>query len=180
LGGLSYGAGGKVFITGCCRYFYYFWIFGIERKIKNSEGNFYSIAGNTAILVAIPLFIINMLFWGFFLTESFTLLVTSGSEKMPEWFTPVRKLFGLISVTEVALTYFATAAFAVAFKKSGFLGKSAAIIYIIISGLAFCSIILSACCPKSFNTAGYAVSIPAIPFIMPYFLGVNVLRRLGN
>jgi len=118
-----------------------------------------------------------MIFWGFFLTESFRILTVAGKEQMPEWFLPVRKLIGLISIVEVALTYIATAVIALALKFSGLLNKTACRIYIIISIFAFLIIILSAFCPEPLKTAGFAVSIPAIPFIMPYLMGINLLRR---
>lgn len=150
----------------------------LREKLKQAEGSFFAMIGFTAVIIAIPLFISNMIFWGFFLTESFKLSVAAGLEKMPEWFAPARKLFGLISVVEVALTYLATALFAQALYVSGWFSKTSAGIYIIISLSAFIIVILSACCPEPFVTAGFAVSIPAIPFIMPYFMGINLLMRL--
>jgi hypothetical protein len=38
----------------------------LREKLKNSGESFYSGLGYTAITIAIPLFIINMIFWGFF------------------------------------------------------------------------------------------------------------------
>lgn len=152
----------------------------LREKLKNTSGNLYSLLGFIAIIIAIPLFIINMIFWGFFLTESFKILVASASEKMPEWFMPIRKQFGLISVVEVALTYFATAAFAISLNLTKWLGNTTSRIYIAISLLAFSIIVLSTFCHEPFVTAGFVVSIPAIPFFMPYLIGINLLRRAGN
>jgi hypothetical protein len=152
----------------------------VREKLKNNGESFYSNLGFIAITIAIPLFILNMIFWGFFLTESFRILVASASEKMPEWFSPVRKLFGLLSIVEVALTYLAAAAFAASLKYIGWFSKTVSLIYIVLSFLAFSIIVLSAFCPEPFISAGYAVSIPAIPFIMPYFIGISLLKRAGN
>jgi len=152
----------------------------LRQVLKSGKGDFYSNIGFTAMLIAIPLFIINMIFWGFFLTESFRILVTAGSDKMPEWFSPIRKQFGMISVVEVALTYLATAAFGLALKLAGWFNKTACWAYILISLFAFFIIILSACCSEPFITAGFAVSIPAIPFIMPYLIGINLLRHAAK
>jgi hypothetical protein len=152
----------------------------LTEKLKNNGEGFYSNLGYIAIVIAIPLFILNMIFWGFFLTESFKILVASGSEKMPEWFSPVRKQFGILSVVEVALTYLATAAFAGSLKSTGWFNKTASLIYIIISFLSFIIIVLSAFLPEPFISAGYAVSIPAIPFIMLYFIGINLLKKVGS
>jgi hypothetical protein len=43
--------------------------------------------------------------------------------------------------------------------------------------LAFILIALSAFLPEPFVTAGFVVSIPAIPFLMPYFIDVHLLNN---
>jgi hypothetical protein len=160
-----------------------FIVFGfavVQDKLKKKGEHFYSQLGFVTILIFIPLFIMNMIFWGYFLTAAFNMLVASGSAKMPEWYKPVRVLFSMISVVEVALTYLATAAFAVSLNRAGIFNQTPARLYVGFSVFAFFIIILSTCCSEPFITAGYAVSIPAIPFIMPYFIGVNLLRRLDT
>ena len=152
----------------------------LKEKLKNEGENYYSLLGFVAIIIAIPLFILDMLFWGFSLTESFKILVSTNTEKLPEWFKPLRVLFGMISLVEVALTYLAITFFAVSMNRVGWLGKISSKVYILISLLAFILIVLSAFLPEPFVTAGFAVSIPAIPFLMPYFMGINLLRRAGD
>jgi hypothetical protein len=152
----------------------------LREKLKTEGENFYSLLGFVAIIIAIPLFIVNMLFWGFSLTELFKILVASNTENLPEWSKPIRALFGLISVVEVALTYIAIAAFAVSMKLAGWLSKTTSQIYVTISLLAFLIIVLSAFLPEPFLTAGFVLSIPAIPFLMPYFMGINLLQRAGD
>lgn len=152
----------------------------LKEKLKNEGETYYSLLGFIAIIIAIPLFILDMLFWGFSLTESFKILVSTNTEKFPEWFKPIRVIFGMISVVEVALTYLAIAFFAVSLNRIGWLGKASSRVYILVSLFAFTLIVLSAFLPEPFVTAGFAVSIPAIPFLMPYFMGVNLLRRAGD
>lgn len=152
----------------------------LRQQLKNSGEHFYSNLGLSAIIIAIPLFIINMIFWGFYLTEAFKIVTATGAVHMPDWFSPLRKQFGLISVVEVALTYLATVAFVLSLRLKEWFNKTATSIYIVISLFAFLVIILSAFLPEPFITAGYAVSIPAIPFILPYFIGINLLRRLNK
>lgn len=153
---------------------------GLRDKLRNKDETFYSFLGLTSILIATPLFIVNMLYWGFFLPELFKIQIASATENLPDWFIPFKKQFALISVVEVALTYFATFVFAVSLKLTGWFGETACLIYIFLSLLAFLIIILSAFLPEPFISAGFAVSIPAIPFLMPYFIGINLLRRAGN
>ena len=152
----------------------------LKEKQKNDGENYYSLLGSIAINIAIPLFILDMLFWGFSLTESFKILVATNTEKMPEWFKPLRQIFGMVSVVEVALTYLAIAFFSVSLNMTGRLSKTSKNIYIVLSLFAFLIIILSAFLPEPFVTAGFAVSIPAIPFLMPYFISINLLKREGD
>ena len=152
----------------------------LKEKQKNDGENYYSLLGSIAINIAIPLFILDMLFWGFSLTESFKILVATNTEKMPEWFKPLRQIFGMVSVVEVALTYLAIAFFSVSLNMTGRLSKTSKNIYVVLSLIAFLIIILSAFLPEPFVTAGFAVSIPAIPFLMPYFIGINLLKREGD
>lgn len=152
----------------------------LNGQLKNDEGRFYARLSQTAIIIALPLFIINMLFWGFYLTELFSLEVSSAAEKSPEWSLPIRKLFSLISVVEVALTYLATFFFAIALNKNGWLSKTGLRIYTILSLLAFLIITLSAFLPDPVFTMGNIVSIPAFPFLMPYFIGIGLLRKAGD
>jgi hypothetical protein len=160
-----------------------FIVFGfalLKEKLKSEGENYYSILGAIAITIAIPLFVLNMLFWGFSLTESFKILVLTNTEKLPEWFRPIKVLFGMIAVVEVALTYLATAFFAVSLNLTGRLSKTSKNIYVSLCLCAFLIIILSVFLPEPFSTAGYAVSIPAIPFFMPYYIGVYLLKLEGN
>lgn len=149
----------------------------LRENLKQEGEKFFSLLGFILILIAIPLFVLDMLFWGFSLTESFKILVSSHTEKLPEWFAPMRKLFGMISVVEVALTYLATAFFAVSMHRTGWLGILTCRIYIAISLVAFILIVLSSFFSEPFLTAGFVVSIPAAPFLMPYYMGVNLLYR---
>ncbi len=152
----------------------------LREQLKLKGEHFYSLLSVTAIFLAIPLFIINMLYWGFYLTELFKLQTGLTSSTLPDWVKPVRQLFGLISVSEVALTYLATFLIALAMRKTGWLSKTSSSIYILISLLAFVIIILSAFFIETFKIPGFAVSIPAFPFLMPYFIGINLLRDVGN
>ena len=152
----------------------------LKEKLQSEHETFFSLLGLVAIQIAIPLFILDMLFWGFTLTETFNIVISTNAESVPQWLRPQAKLFGMISVVEVALTYLAIIFFAVSMKRVGFLSKTSSMIYVVISLVAFMLIVLSAFMPEPFITAGFAVSIPAIPFLMPYYMGVSLLARTGD
>ena len=152
---------------------------GLRDRLKIKGENFYSLLGLTAVLIATPLFIVDMLYWGFYVTELFKIQANAHTTKFPEWSLPTIQLFGLVSVTEVALTYFATFAIVLAMRKVGWLSKTSSFFYILFSSLAFIIIILAGFFTETFKI-GFAVAIPAIPFLMPYFIGVNLLRQAGK
>ena len=152
---------------------------GLRDMLKRKGENFYSLLSLTAILIAIPLFIINMLYWGFYVTELFKIHTIVNRSDLPEWVLPTYQLFLLIAVTEVALTYFATFLIVLAMRKLNWLSKTSGFFYILFSLLAFVLIILAGFFQETFQVGG-TVAIPAFPFVMPYLIGVNLLRQAGN
>ena len=151
----------------------------IKERLKNTKGSFYSNLGFSAILVAIPLFILNMIFWSAYLPGLFKIITASGLEKSPEWFHPIRDMFNLLTPVEVAITYFAMAAFVVALQAAGWFSKTSSLIYLGLSLIAFIITVL----PFSFRLLPipfFIVTIPAVPFLIPYFIGINLLRYVGN
>ena len=153
---------------------------GLKEQLKDAGERFYSQIGLTAMLIAAPIFILNMTFWGSYLVEAFKIFAALDPTKRPEWYLPIRAQFGLISAVEVSLIYAATAAFAASLKTVGWFKPAACRIYILVSSLGFLLTVLPSTLPEPFATAGYLVSIPAIPFIMPYLIGINLLRLVGS
>lgn len=145
-----------------------------QARMKSVTLSTVALAG---LYVAIPLFVLNMIFWGFYLPEYFQKHMASGSAVEPDWFHSLRKWFGMISVVEVALTYLSTAFFSWSFFRCGWMTRTGARLYVIFSIVGFLIIVLSAFLGEPFITAGFIVSIPATPFLMPYLMGVNMIRR---
>jgi hypothetical protein len=144
----------------------------LREKLKNTAGSFYSMLGFSAIMIAIPLFIVNMIFWSAYVPELFRLMVASGLEKRPDWSNPVREVLNLLALVEVSITYLATAAISAALRDAGWLSKIASRICIIICLLGFLTVV--------FLSNYSPFTIPAFPFIIPYYIAINLLRRAGN
>lgn len=170
----------RYFFLVICGIFIAFGFVGLGDRLQADGESFFTRISSTAILIAIPLFIINMLYWGFYLTEYFKVLSLHNTTTNPEWFLPIKHFFGLISVVEVALTYFATFSIVMALKKTGWLKKIPSAFYLFFSSIACVIIVLSAFFTEALRIPGFAVSIPAFPFLMPYFIGVNILRKVGD
>jgi len=152
----------------------------LREKLKNTAGNIYALLGFIAVQIAIPMFLIDMSFWGFYLTKLYRIIAASSTQKTPEWVLPLRNQFFYINMMVAALVYLATAAFAMALKKAGLFKPGACNIYILISLLFFLLDVLPPTCPEPFATLNFVVSIPAIPFMLPYFIGINLLRKVDD
>ena len=155
----------------------------LREKLKASGENFYSLLGYTLIMMAIPLYLINITFWHSFTLETFRTVVSSGLDQKPEWYQPAYKQVSLIIMIEVVLTYLATACFAASLYSAGLFRKAPSRIYIIISLLAVLIILLTPFYPPSLREADFPYTpfmIPAMAFLMLYFIGINLLRKAGN
>jgi len=142
--------------------------------------DFFSLIGDTLIKIAIPIFLVNITFWGLYLTRLYQLMLASNIEKNPEWVTPMRSQFYYIDIIVCALIYLGTAAYAIALRRTGMFTKNACNSYFALSLLFFLFDILPPSLPEPFSTLNFIVSIPAVPFYFPYFIGINLLRRVGN
>lgn len=79
------------------------------------------------------------------------------------------------------MTYVATAAFAVASYRVGWLRQRGATAYVVISALAVVALLARGmeypdAATDWYLTPGFIVGIPAIPWLMPFLLGVQCLR----
>lgn len=149
----------------------------LKDQLRLAGENLYSSAGFVLICIAIPFFILNMVYWGSYLTEAFKIFSASPEVRRPDWYLPIRSFFSAISKIEVSLIYAATAAFAASFKKAGWMNAGCCRVYISISFLAIVFNLLPSSVPMPLSAAGYFVSIPAIPFIMFYLMGINLMAR---
>lgn len=148
----------------------------LKIKLQDQGERIYSILGFTVLGIAIPLFILNMAFWGYYLTDVFRFFVTLPVGKRPDWYPPVKMFFYVISVVEVALIYLATILFAIALKKVHILSIRGSCWYLVFAIIGIVLVILPPSVPEPLSTAGYLAAVPAIPFIMPYLMGVRLLR----
>jgi len=142
-------------------------------QLLQHKEKIFATLGLALMTLAIPLFLINMAYWGSFLSASFQSFKTSNR---PDWYLAFRELFFVISTAEVSLIYLATGMFAMALGKTGYLNLGAVRAYVIISLCAGLVNLVPPSAPDPFSTISYLVSVPAIPFIMFYFMGINLLH----
>ncbi|UFH57695.1 hypothetical protein [Spirosoma sp. KNUC1025] len=148
----------------------------LANKLRQSGEKPYWLLGLLALSIALPLFILNMAYWGSFLVESFTHFSATSVAKRPDWYLSTRALFSWISSVEVALLYLATAAFGVALQSAGWFKTGACRVYILLSLVGALLSVLPTFSMEPLVIATYLVSIPAFPFIMPYLMAINLLN----
>ncbi|TSJ36386.1 hypothetical protein FO440_23075 [Mucilaginibacter corticis] len=136
----------------------------------------YAVLGLMAFSIALPLFILNMAYWGYFLTSAFRLFITLPAGKRPDWYLPVRQFFYVVSVVEVALTNLATLLFVLSLKKAKLMSPRSSSWFLAVGIMCIVLVILPPSVPEPFATAGYLAAVPAIPFMMPYLIGLRLLR----
>ncbi len=148
----------------------------LKEKMHAAGESFYSTIGLTVMMIAVPLFVIEMAYWGNFALELFKLQLASPSGARPDWFRPIYQLFYVAGIAEVTLMYLATAAFAAGLKSISWLGKVTANSYIVISLIAAVLVATSPLYFKGF----FPLMIPAMPFILPLFIGIGLMRKAGD
>ena len=108
--------------------------------------------------------------------------------EVPSAFLDLKTVTEMILFLAGALTYFATAAFAVSLGRARLLGRGAARAFMIISLVALLLLVVRGLHfpdPHALSTPwyispGFIVGIPAVPFIIPFLFGVVLLRRAGE
>jgi hypothetical protein len=97
-------------------------------------------------------------------------------------------LSGALLFFATALTYLATAAFALSLRRVGWIGRISAVVFVTINGLAFlCLVTRGVAFPDPsvafqhwYTIPGWVVGIPAMPWLIPAAFGVIVLARAGR
>lgn len=142
-------------------------------KWLTDVGKLFASLGLGLMTLAIPLFIINMAYWGSFLSEAFRNFKTA---YRPDWYLAFQELFLLIDTVQVSMIYLAAAMFALALGKAGYFRVPAVRTYVTVSLCAALINLIPPATPAPFSTISYLVAVPAFPFIMFYLMGVNLLR----
>ena len=154
----------------------------LKDALSEAGERFYSTLAFAAIILAGPLYLI-------FNTFGFgTNVAMEQTGQIPPMIASLNVVVDTLLSLGAALTYFATAAFAVSLRRTEWLGRKPALAYIIVNfaALFFLAIrVLTYPDPAApdapwYTGPGFVVAIPAIPFIMPFLLGVVLLRRAGD
>lgn len=105
----------------------------------------------------------------------------------PASFDSLSEPLDILVFAACVLTYLGTAAFAGAMRGLRWLGRAPGLVIVVLS-LAGCALVLVRGLSYPEPTAeepwytrpGFIAGIPAVPWILPYFLGAALLRRAGG
>ena len=123
--------------------------------------------------------------WTSFQLGDFALRLVTGS--VSPAVASMNNVFDALLFAASALAFAATATFAHALGRVSWLGRNTARAYVALNLLALALLMLRGLSFPSpvgdpapwYTRPGFIVGIPAVPWFMPYFLGVLLLRRAG-
>jgi hypothetical protein len=154
----------------------------LKDVLSDAGERFYSTLGFAAALPAGSAYLI----WMAYVLAAHVVKVRDG--QVPAAMAGFNDMFDILLTLACLLTYLATAAFAVSFGRNRWLGRGATRAYVAASLVAWLFLVmrgLSFPDPAALSTPwytqpGFVAGIPAIPFLMPFWLGVVLLRRAGT
>ena len=154
----------------------------LQEALSEAGERHYSTLGFAAAMLAGAAYLI----WTSLLLGAYIVRVRDG--QVPPAINSLIDVFDVLLDVACLLTYLATAAFAAAMGRSGWLGRSATRAYVAVSIIALLFLMMrgmsypdpAALSTPWYTQPGFIAGIPAIPFVMPFLLGIVLLRRAGD
>jgi hypothetical protein len=154
----------------------------LREALTQAGERFFSTLGFAAMILAGPLY----LTWNTFVFGAY--FAKAHAWQLPPAFFSLQIGLDILLLLGCALTYVATAAFAASLGRTEWLGRKATLAYIILNFVALFSLVISVSKypdPAVLSAPWYVMPgvflhVPAVPLIMPFFLGVVLLRRAGD
>ena len=154
----------------------------LKEALSQAGERLHSTLGFAAVILAFSLYLI----WDAFVFGAYFAQEHGGT--VPSAIVSLHPFQDLVASLAAALTYVATAAFAGSLARTRWLGRKAALTYIIVNSIALFFIVIkvlehpdpAAASQPWYTIPGFILGVPALPLIMPSLLGVVLLRRAGN
>ena len=154
----------------------------LKESLSDAGERCYSTLGFAATMLAGPAY----LTWTSFALGVYVVKVRDG--QVPPAINSLSDEFDILLFVACVLTYLATAAFAASFGRTTWLGRGATRAYVTANLIALLCLVMrgmsfpdpAALSTPWYTRPGFVAGIPAIPFIMPFLLGVVLLRRAGD
>ena len=105
------------------------------------------------------------------------------SGNTPTWASPLLILMSSWLSLYAVLTYLAASLYAMALGRVGLIGKFGGAVFVALGTIASILVLIAILTPNQSGTLThglFVLQIPAVPLILPYFVGVNLVRRAGD
>lgn len=154
----------------------------LKEALRDAGERLYSTLGLGASLLAGAAYVV----WVSFALGASVAEVRDG--RIPAAIASLSDVGDILLFVACVLTYFATAAFAASMRRAGWLGPTSTRAYLGMAFVALSCIVtrgLSFPDPDAGATPwylrpGFIAGIPAVPWIMPFLMGVGLIRRAGD
>lgn len=148
----------------------------IGQALREAGAKLYGQLVISAAFIATPLFILNMAFWGMYLPVALQHFAASGApQARPDWWEPMNYLFFEIASVAGALYYLSALLLATGLAQVGWIKQRTARIIVGICIVAMVLSILPPGLPTPLDVLSYFVSIPAIGFLLFYYIALHLL-----
>jgi hypothetical protein len=98
----------------------------------------------------------------------------------PSWVEPFRNYFVYLTIFWAVLAYAGTAFYALSLRKAGWLNPVVAWTFVGVSIAAMLLVPFFPLAPGALGLPGFVLAIPAVPYFMPYWMGLNLVSRAGK
>ncbi len=154
----------------------------LKEALSEAGERYYSTLGFAAAMLAGAAYLI----WMSLMLGAYIVKVRDG--QVPPAINSLIDAFDVLLDVACLLTYLATAAFAAAMGRTGWLGRGPTRAYVAANLIALLFLVMrgmsypdpAALSTPWYTQPGFVAGIPAIPFVMPFLLGVVLLRRAGD
>jgi hypothetical protein len=149
----------------------------LRSSLDQAGDRTWSALGHTTMLLSTLLFVVvnAALQIGF---EAVRQEASTGRE--PSWVDPFRNYFVYLTIFWAVFTYLGTAFYAVSLRKVGWMSNTAAWVFISSSLAAVALVPFFPLAPGPLGMPGFVLCIPAVPYFMTYWIGVNLARQAGE
>jgi hypothetical protein len=137
----------------------------------------YSVLARSATTVSMALFILFILGA---LTIFDVVAQQRNSGNTPTWVSPLLILMGSWASLYSVLTYLAVSLYAIALARTGMIGNLGRNVFVALGAIASILAVVATLMPNpsgTFTHGLFVLQVPAVPLILPYFIGVNLVRR---
>lgn len=151
----------------------------LTARLREAGERTYSVLGLSVTAISTPLFILFNL--AALTVYDMQAAQAASSGRAPEWSRPLVALSLVWLGVYAVLTHLAVALYATALANVGLLGKFGRSFFVILGTIAAVSALVAVGAGSStLKEAFFPFMIPAVPLILPYLMGVSIVRRAGD